>query len=301
MSGQYRKVLLVGGNGMLARKVASEAPAEYKITAVDLPAFDMTDNNQVCSFVDAMQPEVIINCAAYTNVDGCEAEQELANRVNGIAVGYLAGAAKKVDATLVHISTDYVFDGEKTAPYVESDETNPQSVYGHSKLLGEHAILASELKKYFIIRTSWLYGSGGNNFVETILRLARERDELRIVADQVGTPTYTSDLAEAVFSLLRTSTNSKSPDFGHYGIYHFSNQGQCSWHDFACEIIRQGRHAGLPLKVSELWPITTDDYPLPAKRPAYSVFDKTKYLSATGSTIPAWQESLQAYFLMRDK
>ena len=176
MSVQEKKLLLIGGNGMLAQKIASSVPAEYALTAVDLPEFDMTDQMQVLSVVDALQPELIINCAAYTNVDSCETEQKLANEVNGTAVAYLAEAAKRVDATLVHISTDYVFDGEKKAPYVEEDLTNPQSVYGHSKLMGEQAILTSGLKKYFIVRTSWLYGPGGNNFVETILRLAGDRE-----------------------------------------------------------------------------------------------------------------------------
>ena len=309
---------------MLASIIATTAPSNYQITAVDLPEFDMTDKAQVISFVDDMHPEVIINCAAYTNVDGCETEQELANRVNGVAVGYLAEAAKRVDATLVHISTDYVFDGEKKTPYIEEDKTNPQSVYGHSKLLGEQAILSSGLKKYFIVRTSWLYGPGGNNFVETILRLAKEREELGIVADQVGSPTYTGDLADAVFALLGkccdqetvmketlqvgrdeeivtvqsspvTVTSSRASSL--YGTYHFSNDGQCSWYEFAKEIITLARADDAPLKIEKINPINTEDYPLPAKRPKYSVFGKEKYCLATGRSIPAWQDSLAKYMI----
>lgn len=294
-----KKLLLVGGNGMLAGIIAATAPSNYQITAVDLPEFDMTYKAQVISFVDDMHPEVIINCAAYTNVDGCETEQELASQVNGVAVGFLAEAAKRVDATLVHISTDYVFDGEKKMPYVEKDKTNPQSVYGSSKLLGEQSILSSGLEKFFIIRTSWLYGPGGNNFVETILRLAGEREELKIVADQVGSPTYTGDLANAVFNLLGISPSPQSPVPSPYGLYHFANEGSCSWYDFACAIVEEGRSRKLPIKTYEIYPIRTDEYPLPAKRPANSVFDKSKYKATTGVDIPAWRDSLCTYFSKR--
>ena len=299
MTANNRKLLLVGCNGMLAQTIASTTPSAYVITAVDLPEFNMTDQAMVQSVVDAAQPEIIINCAAYTNVDGCEAEQELANQVNGISVGYLAEAAKKVDATLIHISTDYVFDGEKKTPYVEEDQANPQSVYGSSKLLGEQAILASGLEKFFIIRTSWLYGPGGNNFVETILRLAGEREELKIVADQIGTPTYAGDLAGAVFELLGISTNPQHPIPRAFGVYHFSNNGQCSWYEFAQEIVSMAKELGMVLRVKNVLPIKTEEYPLPATRPAYSVFDKTKYQQSAGREIPDWKVSLKKYFAIR--
>ena len=246
-----------------------------------------------------MRPEVIINCAAYTNVDRCESDQALAEKVNGTAVGYLAGAAKRVDATLVHISTDYVFDGEKSSPYVEEDHTNPQSVYGSSKLVGEQAIISSGLEKYFIVRTSWLYGPGGNNFVETIIRLAKDREELGIVADQVGSPTYTGDLAAAVFALLKSASNPRSPTPSPYGLYHFSNEGHCSWYEFATKIATVARANGEQLKVEKINPIKTEDYPLPAKRPAFSVFSKEKYSRITGKLVPLWKESLQKYFAER--
>lgn len=295
-----KKLLLVGGNGMLASRIVSLAPPEYTLTAVDLPEFDVTDRERVLALVAELRPEVIINCAAYTNVDGCETEQALANRVNGDAVGYLAEAAKKVDAVLVHVSTDYVFDGEKNTPYLEDDALNPQSAYGRSKLLGEQKLLASGLKKFFIVRTSWLYGPGGKNFVETILRLSRERTELGVVADQFGTPTYTVDLAGAIFNLLALNIAcQKAPSSNFYGIYHFSNRGSCSWYEFASEVVDLARQRGEAVKVESLRPIKTEEYPLPAKRPAFSVFSKEKYASATGAVVPGWKESLAKYFAER--
>ncbi len=294
-----KKLLIVGGNGMLAKKVAAVAPADYEISSVDLPDFDMTHKAEVIAYVNALKPAVIINCAAYTNVDGCETEQSLAEQVNGVAVGYLAEAANQADAELVHISTDYVFDGTKNSPYVEIDPTNPQSAYGRSKFLGEVAIKDSGLDKYFIVRTSWLYGPGGNNFVETIIRLSKERTELGIVADQVGSPTYTEDLANAIFALLDVSTSPKTPVPGPYGIYHFSNEGQCSWYEFAVEIARVARLNGELLKVEKIHPIKTEDYPLPAKRPAFSVFCKEKYSSATGNRVADWKDGLARYFADR--
>jgi dTDP-4-dehydrorhamnose reductase len=293
------RLLLVGGNGMLAGKIALVASSFYEITSVDLPAFDMTDKAWVLTYIDNLKPSVIVNCAAYTNVDGCETEQALAEQVNGAAVGYLAEAAEKVDAILVHISTDYVFDGVKKMPYVESDQTNPQSVYGHSKLLGEQCLLASGLKTYFIVRTSWLYGPGGNNFVETIIRLSKERSELGIVADQVGSPTYTGDLADAVLTLLEKASSPQSSASSPYGIYHYSNDGQCSWYDFANEIVALARVNGETLKIEKINPINTEDYPLPARRPEYSVFSKKKYSQVTGKLVPNWQESLVNYFTER--
>ncbi|MDH3998873.1 MAG: dTDP-4-dehydrorhamnose reductase [Desulfuromonadales bacterium] len=292
MTAPSPKLLLVGGNGMLAQKIAALAKADYAITAVDLPEFDLTDREQVLSLVTELKPEVVINCAAYTNVDGCESEAALAERVNGTAVGYLAEAAKQVDATLAHISTDYVFDGAKETPYSEEDAPNPQSAYGRSKLLGEQALMASGIEKFFILRTSWLYGPGGNNFVETIARLAKERAELRIVADQVGSPTYTGDLAQAVLNLLALKDAA-------YGLYHFSNQGQCSWCEFAVAIVEQLKKAGETLAVEKITPIATHEYPLPAPRPAFSLMSKQKYVAATGAKPPQWQESLRQYFSER--
>lgn len=283
-------IAIVGAKGMLAGAVQSAAPGNCMVIGLDLPEFDLTDSASTKQKLMDLHPDVIINCAAFTNVDGCETSEETATLVNGTAVGFLAGVAKDLGATLVHISTDYVFDGQKKEPYLEADSPNPQSAYGRSKLFGEQALLASGLKSYFIIRTSWLYGPGGNNFVETIIRLAKERVELRIVADQVGTPTYTCDLAQAIFALLDTKA---------YGVYHFSNLGQCSWYEFAHEIIQLAREQGLPLKVQKVLPIATEDYPLPASRPFFSVFSKHKYLQQTGASVPDWPESLKTYMVLR--
>lgn len=305
---------LIGSNGMLAQMVRKKAPDGYEIFPFDLPEFDLTNREQVLAEMVRLQPAVIINCAAFTNVDGCEAQEELATCVNGAGPGYLAEAAKMCGAVLVHISTDYVFRGDQATPYRESDPTGPLSAYGRSKLAGEQAIAASGLTRYFILRTSWLYGPGGKNFVETMLRLATEREELRVVADQFGAPTYTGDLACAIFKLLEVVTCaadleavtrhpsrvtvSPSPLFG---IYHLSNRGECSWHGFAEAIVESARQAGEPIKATRVIPIRTEEYPLPAPRPAYSVFCKDKYQAVTGATLPHWRESLALYLRERSR
>jgi dTDP-4-dehydrorhamnose reductase len=282
------RLALIGGKGMLAQAVTGMTPPDYELVSFDLPDFDITDRNQVLSVLAELRPEVIINCAAFTNVDGCETQEELANFVNGTAVGYLAAAAKEVGATLVHISTDYVFAGNKGTPYLEEDATHPLSAYGRSKRMGEQAILDSGLERFFIIRTSWLYGPGGKNFVETIIRLGKEREELRVVADQIGCPTFTRDLAAAIFNLLKL-------DRAH-GIYHFANAGQCSWHEFAVAIVDEAIAAGETIVAQRVVPIRSEEYPLPAPRPAWSVFSKGKYKAATGAAVPDWRKSLREYF-----
>lgn len=294
MAGNPKRLALIGAGGMLGQMVRKVAPREYEIVPLARPGFDITDRTLVLRTLSQLRPQFIINCAAYTNVDGCETNEETARQVNGTGPGYLAEAAEDLDATLVHVSTDYVFPGDSTSPYSEGDPTGPLSAYGRSKLAGEQAILSSGLTKYFIVRTSWLYGPGGKNFVETILRLAAERDELRIVADQVGAPTYTEDLARALFNLLESA---KGPET--YGTYHFSNDGSCSWYEFADRIVSLARSGNLPVKVERLLPIGTEDYPLPAKRPGYSVFSKLKYEKTTGASVPFWQDSLVKYFAVR--
>lgn len=296
-----QRLALIGADGMLARKVGELAPAGYAVCRYDLPDFNVTDREQVLAEMTRLHPAVIINCAAFTNVDNCETQEELATRVNGDGPGYLAGAAKAVGAVLVHISTDYVFNGRKASPYLETDPVGPLSAYGRSKLAGEQAILASGLERYFIVRTSWLYGPGGKNFVETIVRLAREREEMRIVDDQIGSPTYTGDLATAIFRLLAlTDQGSPGKDHGLYGIYHFSNEGQCSWYEFAREILKGASDAGLLLKAERVLPIRTEEYPLPAERPSFSIFSKEKYQRATGAFPPDWRESLVKYMRERE-
>jgi dTDP-4-dehydrorhamnose reductase len=275
---------------MLGSMVGELAGRDSDILGLDLPDFDMTDRAQVLDVLGRFGPGVIINCAAYTNVDGCESNEDTAARVNGDAPGYLAEAAKKSGAFLVHISTDYVFDGFGSRPYTEEDPAGPLSAYGRTKLLGEKAVLASGLDRFSIVRTSWLYGPRGKNFVETIARLAREREELRIVADQVGSPTYTEDLARALFALLAREAR---------GICHFSNEGVCSWHEFAEAIVQQMRESGEEVRVRKIIPIKTEEYPLPAKRPAYSVLSKEKYKRVTGAEVPHWRDGLRRYFEKR--
>jgi dTDP-4-dehydrorhamnose reductase len=282
--------------------VCEKAPTGAVITGYDLPDFDITDRLMVLEVLGRLRPDIIINCAAFTDVDGCESNQELSMAVNGMGAGFLAEAALQVGAILVHLSTDYVFDGCSSKPYLEDDVPAPQSAYGRSKLAGETRILDSGLEKYFIIRTSWLYGPGGNNFVETVIRLAEEREELRIVADQFGSPTYTADLADGIMALLEVALDPQRTTLnrGLYGIYHFTNSGECSWYDFAVEIVSRVKSSGRQVKVERIKPIATADYPLPAKRPAYSVLSKEKYHAATGKDIPDWQSGLSRYLALRN-
>jgi dTDP-4-dehydrorhamnose reductase len=291
-----RTIVIVGANGMLAHKVIETANSADRLVLLDLPEFDITNRVAVLQKMAEICPDIIINCAAYTQVDKCEEEEALALRVNADGPGFLAEAGKICGAILVHISTDYVFSGNADSPYSEDAPTGPLSAYGRTKLKGEQAILASGLKRYFILRTSWLYGPGGPNFVETILRLAKERDELRIVADQFGSPTYTGDLARAIFNLLEIAEGGLETI---YGLYHFSNNGSCSWYDFATEIVARANDFGLEVKTQTVTPIATDDYPLPAIRPAHSVFNKSKYEAVAGESIPQWQISLKLYLAER--
>lgn len=293
MQHKPRILALVGGRGMVAQTIQKAAPDGYAIRCLARPQFDVTDASVVASVLGEMRPHVIINCAAYTQVDGCESEVETAFRVNGEGPGNLATVARDLGATLVHISTDYVFSGDAHTASRETDATGPLSVYGHSKLAGEEAIVASGLENYFILRTSWLYGPGGKNFVETMVRFGKEREELRVVADQVGSPTFTVDLARAIFNLLALeNVAGETP----YGLYHFSNEGTCSWHEFAEAILAEARTVGEPIMAKRVVPIGTADYPLPATRPAYSVLCKDKYRHATGANVPHWRDSLAYYF-----
>ncbi len=293
MQHKPRILALVGARGMLAQAIQKEAPGGYAIRCLARPQFDVTDAGVVASVLGDLRPHVIVNCAAYTHVDGCESEAETALRVNGEGPGNLAKVARELGATLVHISTDYVFPGDEHTASRETDATGPRSVYGRSKLVGEEAIAASGLDNYYIIRTSWLYGPGGKNFVETMVRFGKEREELRVVADQVGSPTFTGDLARAIFNLLDLEiTHEETP----YGLYHFSNEGTCSWHEFAEAILAEARAVGEPIMAKRVVSIGTADYPLPATRPAYSVLCKDKYRRATGASVPHWQDSLALYF-----
>ncbi len=285
-------ILVTGANGQLGselRKIGFTALDEVFFT--DVAELDITSYEAVAKFVEEHDIDTIINCAAYTAVDKAEDEPELAAKINTEAVANLAKVANKQDCLLIHVSTDYVFNGMGEKPYTEKNNPCPVSVYGKTKLAGEEAIKKSGCL-HIIIRTAWLYSTFGNNFVKTILRLAGERPELTVVSDQVGSPTYAEDLARAIVTIMEDDNRGMCE-----GIYHFSDEGVCSWYDFACEIVRI---SGLPCQVK---PVTTAEYPTKTRRPAYSVLDKTKIKQTFGVSVPHWQESLAACMkeLMADK
>lgn len=278
-----KKVLVTGGNGQLGselkRLLQDDLSAKFLFT--DLPELDITSQTAVRQYIEKNRPDIIVNCAAYTQVDKAELEPDLAFRINAQAVKILSHEAVRTSAGFIHISTDFVFDGFKNTPYLEDDMPNPLSVYGKSKLEGEQFALEAGM----VIRTSWLYSSFGQNFLKTILRLSNERDEIRVVFDQVGTPTFAGYLAQTIRAIVhRHFTMDTLPE---KEIFHYSNEGVCSWYDFAQEIIR------LANRSCRIKPIETHEYPLPAKRPAYSVLNKHKIKQYLGITIPHWTESLR--------
>ncbi|HAQ65787.1 MAG TPA: dTDP-4-dehydrorhamnose reductase [Bacteroidales bacterium] len=274
-----KQILVTGGNGQLGseiKKLAEKYP-ELKLLFTDLD-LDITRQDDVKNWLEEHPVQYIINCAAYTAVDKAENDFDTAMHVNGMAPGILATEAIRHNARLIHISTDYVFDGTSSQPYLESDCVNPRSKYGQSKLKGEQAILEAD-PSAIIIRTSWLYSSVGNNFVKTIRKYGSERGQLRVVYDQTGGPTYAADLALVLLDIVSLP----SPEGG---IYHYANEGVISWYDFAQEICR------LSNITCHIEPIRTGEYPLPAPRPGYSVFDKSKIKTTFGITIPWWRDSL---------
>ncbi|MCB8994831.1 MAG: dTDP-4-dehydrorhamnose reductase [Bacteroidales bacterium] len=278
------KILVCGANGQLGSslKDLSGKFVDFHFDFTDIDELDLTDSVSLESYIARTLPDYIINCAAYTSVDKAEAEPEKAFLLNAEVVNNLYKAAVKSDSKLIHISTDYVFNGRNYRPYTESDLPDPDSVYGLSKLKGESYL--SDIKNSMIIRTSWLYSKFGNNFLKTILRLCSEREEIRIVFDQVGTPTWAGDLAEALLEIVEKTGKSGSDFKG--GIYHYSNEGVASWYDFAKEII-DIRNTG-----TKIMPIETRDYPLPAPRPPFSVLNKGKIRNSFGIAIPNWKDSL---------
>lgn len=273
------KILITGCRGMLAHDLIDVLRSEHELLLFDEFSLDITDAQNVSRTLADACPDAVINCAAFTNVDGCETEKEVAFAVNAAGAGNLAEACREAGSVLYQISTDFVFDGSKRTPYTEADHPNPQSVYGASKFDGEVRIQAL-LPDHVIIRTSWLFGRHGKNFVETILKLAAERDELRVVDDQTGCPTSTVDLASALKKLLATQAR---------GIYHVSNAGACSWYAFARRIVSS---AGL---TTHIIPITSQELNRPAPRPAYSVLDCSRFTDATGLKLTPWEEALDNY------
>ena len=276
-------ILITGANGQLGnclRDLAADYQDLYRFYYTDVDTLDITDASAVEKYIVDNRIDIILNAAAYTAVDRAEDDQENAYRINCTAVGNLAEAAKRHGLFLVHISTDYVFSGESEVPYVETDTPTPMSVYGSTKLAGERAIVGSGCRAV-VIRTSWLYSEYGHNFVKTMLKLGREREEVRVVCDQIGGPTYAGDLARVVMAMLE-----HQPETG-VEFYHFANEGVCSWFEFAKTIMRM---AGLPCRVEA---IPSSEYPAKAHRPPFSVFNLSKIKAATQMAIPHWKDSLE--------
>ncbi len=279
---QSKRILVTGANGQLGmemRILGAVAPNEYIFTDID--ELDITDSDAVAAFVEQNGIQIIVNCAAYTNVDRAEEDEPTAERINAEAVRNLAEAAKRVDGTLFHISTDYVFGGEGNTPRTEEMPLDPLGAYGRTKLHGEQAI-AEVGCKAIIIRTAWLYSEFGKNFLLTMLRLTKEKPAINVVFDQVGTPTYAGDLALTIFSIIEGDMYA-----GNEGVYHFSNEGVCSWYDFAQEIATAMGH-----RECKISPCHSDEFPSKVKRPAYSVLDKSKIKRTFGVEIPHWRESM---------
>ncbi len=275
------KILVTGAHGQLGTELnfLSSLLENHSFVFVDVDDLDITDLNAVNSFLSKENYSVVINCAAYTAVDKAETAKEIAFKVNTDAAGNLASACKQHKAKFIHFCTDFIFDGTHSVPYTEEDKPNPLSVYGASKLAGEEQVLLNN-PDTILIRTSWVYSSFGNNFVKTILKLCKEREQLNVIFDQTGTPTYARDLAEVVLGIIRHEEWKP-------GIYNYSNEGVASWYDFAVAI---RDIAGLKTKLS---PIETSQYPTPAVRPKYSVLNKKKIKETFGLEIPYWRESLE--------
>lgn len=274
------KILVTGCNGQLGRAINRkyEGNSAYELINTDVQELDITNVDEVVRMVDTVKPDVIINCAAHTNVNKCESDWDNAYRINAIGPRNLSIAAMKVHARMMHISTDYVFDGTATVPYKEFDATNPCGAYGRTKLEGEKFV-QQFADRFYIVRTAWLYGDG-NNFVRTMLNLAKTNDEVRVVGDQFGSPTSTRVLADIIAALIETDN---------YGIFHGTCEGSCSWADFTDEIFRL---SGVDTKVNH---ITTEEYPTPAKRPAYSVLEKYMLKLTMNYTVEDWKTAIQEY------
>ena len=274
-------ILVTGGKGQLGcclRLASAKSSDRYIFT--DIEELDITAEDAVEHFFKEEKIDVVVNCAAYTAVDLAEKNEALAEEINHKAVALLADACKRHNATLIHISTDYIFSGNGNIPYTEDDAAEPINCYGRTKLAGERAVTESGCK-HIIIRTSWLYSEFGSNFCKRMRELSATRPEVRVVADQIGSPTYAGDLAEAITYIINSGLTDKC------GVYHYSNEGACSWYDFACEIARLSNN-----KECKIAPCTTADYPTAAARPRYSVLDKSKFIATFDISIPQWQDSL---------
>lgn len=274
-------ILVTGANGQLGNEmqVLARENLQHTYFFTDVQELDICDEQAVYAYASEHKIDIIVNCAAYTAVDKAEDNVELCDKLNNIAPGYLARAAQANGAAMIQVSTDYVFDGTAHIPYTEEEPTCPASVYGSTKLAGEQNVM-DHCEKAMVIRTAWLYSIYGNNFVKTMIRLGQERDSLGVIFDQIGTPTYANDLAQAIFAAINKGVVR--------GIYHFSDEGVCSWYDFTIAIHRLAGIASCKVK-----PLHTADYPAKAPRPHYSVLDKTKIKDTFGIEIPHWEESLK--------
>jgi len=277
------KILVTGARGILGSDLCAElASCGHDVIETDVTSdkyLDITDAKSIRSILADEKPEWVVNCAAYTKVDACETDEETATLLNGTAPGYLAAECAACGIKLLHISTDYVFDGRKEGPYNEDDPVNPINAYGRSKLKGELAVV-SGMKNYMIVRTQWLFGENGPNFVDTILKLARERGSIDVVIDQFGSPTYSSDLSKAIRLLIENDAR---------GIFHVCNRGKTSWFEFAKKAVE------LCLIPASVNPVSTEGFPRPAKRPANSILSTKKFTRLTGRLMPPWQIALQEY------
>ncbi|MEQ9237525.1 dTDP-4-dehydrorhamnose reductase [Coleofasciculus sp. E2-BRE-01] len=282
------RILLTGTAGQLGSELQQTLAPLGEVMGVDRHKLDLTQLDEIRQVIGEFKPDLIVNAAAYTAVDKAETETELANAINGKAPTIMAEAAQQLGAALIHVSTDYIFDGKKNTPYTEDEIPNPVNAYGQSKLLGEEGVL-KQCDRALILRTAWVYGAQGKgNFVKTMLRLGAEQDQLRVVVDQVGTPTWTRDLASAIAQLAQSLKSDTLT-----GIYHFTNSGAISWYDFAVAIFEEALQIGFPLQVKQVVPITTAEYPTPAARPAYSVLSTQKISAVLGNHPSHWRTGLR--------
>ncbi len=279
------KVLVTGVAGQLGRELMLKLQsANVAVIGIGRGELDFANPEQVAAGIAEQQADWVVNCGAYTRVDRAEEEPELAFQVNRDSAKAVAEGVKRYGGRLLQVSTDFIFDGNQSHPYQEGDGANPLGVYGQSKWEGEQGV-REVLPEAIILRTAWVYGEHGNNFVKTMLRLAAERDELTVVDDQVGTPAWTADIADAILVLIKGD---------HPGTWHFTNEGVASWYDFAQEIVIMARRLGYPIRVKRVRPIPSADFPTPAARPAYSVLSKQKIRAILGYDIPHWRQSLTA-------
>ncbi|MFA5142549.1 MAG: dTDP-4-dehydrorhamnose reductase [Candidatus Omnitrophota bacterium] len=304
MKAMAGKVLITGSNGMLGTDLCSELSADYAVYGADLAVncqlpvagkkiiCDITDGADVADAFGKLRPRFVIHTAAWADVDGCELDGGKAYAVNSAGTQNVALASEEAGATLIYISTDFVFDGRKKSPYIETDKPGPLNIYARSKLSGEESV-KKIMTNYFTLRTSWLYGKNGKNFVDTIIDKAKAARELKVVDDQAGSPTYTKDFAKAIHTLLDKITMDHQPSTINYGLYHVSNSGGVSWYEYAKEILKL---SGLDTKIS---PISSEELGRPAKRPAMSVLDNSKFNIFTGHKMRPWKDALKEYLKER--